>query len=270
MSKVFLYSALLILTGCKPLLIAHNSLPGTNLSNTEKSNDCLSKSKISLEQRDVKQISLNSRAVTESGHLRPDQQLGYSFEAKTGETFNFHTPDNICVQLYSPSNQLLNESKLPEDGKYIAQVFLPKGSTSFKLEMSLESALSSKPSPRLESLAKRSTSDSVQPVEDDSSNISSPSRSIPEPAYSNTYEKVLDSMADNIFYEKHPELRGAKIQSSDTEISQEWKQIRTCDAVVDYVFYQRHHELNKRKIESTESDLRNEWFNIYRGVSSCT
>lgn len=82
-------------------------------------------------------------------------------------------------------------------------------------------------------------------------------------------EKALDDLADRIFYDRHPELRGRKIKADEKALAQEWSQIRQCDAVVDYVFYQRHPELEGRKILTGEKDLSEEWLQIKSTVGGC-
>ncbi|MBW4680522.1 MAG: protein kinase [Microcoleus vaginatus WJT46-NPBG5] len=81
--------------------------------------------------------------------------------------------------------------------------------------------------------------------------------------------KELDNIADRIFSERYPELAGRKIQSDETDLAQQWAQIRQCEAVVDSIFYQRHPELGGRKILPTETDLQQQWLNIREGVNGC-
>jgi hypothetical protein len=80
---------------------------------------------------------------------------------------------------------------------------------------------------------------------------------------------VLDAMADRIFNERHPELRGRKIRADETGLAQEWLQIRRCEAVVDYTFYQRHPGLRGRKIRHDETALAREWQEIRQNYYGC-
>lgn len=84
-----------------------------------------------------------------------------------------------------------------------------------------------------------------------------------------TDEKKIDDLADRIFYEKYPQLRGQKIRPEQTNLAREWQKIRACEATVDYLFYQRHPELNERKILPGEKDLSKEWSTIKRQVGGC-
>ena len=69
--------------------------------------------------------------------------------------------------------------------------------------------------------------------------------------------EVIDKLADRIFYQRHPELRGREIRLEEVQLGKEWLKIRKCDAEVDYIFYQRHPELKGRKISSGETNLMN-------------
>ncbi len=91
----------------------------------------------------------------------------------------------------------------------------------------------------------------------------------PEIEDSEYIDAQIDKIADRIFYERHPELRGRKIRPGERNLAREWQEIRQCDAVTDYFFYQRHPEMKGRKIESYETDLIEEWQAIRRRVDGC-
>lgn len=82
-------------------------------------------------------------------------------------------------------------------------------------------------------------------------------------------EQQLDDLADKLFSERYPELRGRKIQPGEMALAREWRQIRQCDAIVDFIFHERHPELGGRKIIKGETDLTQEWNQIKRTVSGC-
>ena len=110
------------------------------------SNQCAEKPKGTLASQDIKPIKLETQPITETGQISSGQLMGYSFDAKTGQRFNFKASDQICVQVYTPSSSLLNGNELPEDGKYIIQISIPQDSISFSMEMGLDSVLSTTPS----------------------------------------------------------------------------------------------------------------------------
>jgi ARC6-like, IMS domain len=134
------------------ILLAGCTLPGASTSTSPTSGDpatsaqCVDKPKGTLSLQDVKTIKLTTQPMTETGQVSSGKLMGYSFEAKTGQRFNFKTGDQICVQVYTPSSNVLNGNELSEDGKYIVQISTPQGSTSFSVEMGLDSLLSSAPS----------------------------------------------------------------------------------------------------------------------------
>ncbi|TAF11309.1 MAG: hypothetical protein EAZ76_15045, partial [Nostocales cyanobacterium] len=126
---------LLIIGGC-------NSTSSTSLqaiSNIEtSSNNCPDKPSGALENQNVKTIDISSQTVTETGQVKAGQYLGYAFTAKSGDKLNYQTNDNICVWVYSPDNQIIPTTDLTQDGKYIVQVSVPRGATTFALNMGLE------------------------------------------------------------------------------------------------------------------------------------
>ena len=98
---------------------------------------CSEKPVTSLEGKNVKTISLNTQEIKESGTAYLDTSVGFSFNAKSGQDFTYRTDDNICIWVYTPDNQILKSSKLPQNGKYIVQVSAPRGQTTFNLTMKL-------------------------------------------------------------------------------------------------------------------------------------
>lgn len=100
-------------------------------------NECPPEPQDTLPPSAVKEIALTPETQTETGTLRPNQPLGYSFEGKAGEKVNYRTEDNICLWIYSPKNELLTGTELPLTGRYTVQVSVPQGTKTFSLQMSL-------------------------------------------------------------------------------------------------------------------------------------
>jgi hypothetical protein len=279
MRSLTLLAILFVLAGCSMPSLSIPSLT----PQSQKSEDCSTASAGALEKQDVKHLSFDAQAVTESGQVSAGQPIGYTFDAKAGQQFDFQTSDRICVQLYTPSTQLLNGKELPETGKYTVQVFIPQGSTSFNLKMSLGSLLASAPSssPSQPTASSPPPSSSPEPAASSPPPSRSPQSTAPSPQSAakpaapqssnapESTEQALDDMTDKIFYERHPGVRGRKIQDMDSELGREWEQIRQCEAIVDYTFHQRHPELNGRNIRRSEQDLTNEWLSIRSSVSGC-
>lgn len=173
MKKIFIYLTLLLLnSGCQAL---SQTPQQSNLTSTV----CPSKPNGKLEDKNVKDIYLTHGISKISTQTSPDNLVGYSFEAKSGQKLSYRTSDNICIWLYSPENKLLSGGDLPLDGKYILQVSAPKGSTTFNLEMTFGSLQASAPSisPLPSPAISHSSSSSLANSQSNSLNTSRPTSS---------------------------------------------------------------------------------------------
>jgi hypothetical protein len=141
--KLFLQSSLLISTlftasGC-------NSFAGTSnqtqnaINNNSATNICPKQPVGVLDKSNVKSIRLAANEVNESGQIHFGQSLGFEFEAKAKQKLELSTQENLCLYIYTPSNQMLSDNILPENGKYIVQVAIPSGMATFSLAMKLAS-----------------------------------------------------------------------------------------------------------------------------------
>ncbi|BAY80457.1 hypothetical protein NIES25_69450 (plasmid) [Nostoc linckia NIES-25] len=135
--KKLLFFCFFIICGCTTGSQVSQIMPQT-------STGCPEKPILILNTRDVKNISLNDRIVKESAQASANKSIGYTFAASTGQKFYYKTAEDICIWLYTPDSQILNSVTIPTTGKYTLQVSAPKGSTSFSLEMSLQSVNTSK------------------------------------------------------------------------------------------------------------------------------
>ncbi len=134
MNKLSILLILLILYGC-----SGQKLDGSvsNSISYAPGKFCSEKLSGVLDKKDVKTIPLSSSNVKESGQVSADKYVGYAFQGKAGQRISYRTNDNICVSVFTPKNEVLKGVDLDTDGQYILQVAVPKGSTSFNLEMSL-------------------------------------------------------------------------------------------------------------------------------------
>jgi gag-polyprotein putative aspartyl protease len=106
-------------------------------------------------------------------------------------------------------------------------------------------------------------------------------------------QNFCDNKADAIFYKRHPELLGRKLHKDESDLGQEWLQIRrnlgncsptdpaittqdidqsaklSCDDKADAIFYKRHPELSERKIRKDEIALTQEWLRIRESRIGC-
>lgn len=252
---------------------------------------CPDQPKEVLNTDNVKLISLASQPIKESGIVKESKQIGYAFEAKSGQELKYNTKDNICIWVYTPNNQLIEGLTLPATGKYTLQITALQGTTTFDIEMTLNDVNPIQPTPVTPTQTPvspiASSPPPPAPITRQSTPPPEPRETKPIPSFkpSTVYiappvqsspvteksreQKVLDALADRTFYEKHPELRGRKIRSDEYALQADWKQIRNCQAVVDYIFYQRHPELGGRKIIKSETGLAREWVRIKSSVSGC-
>jgi hypothetical protein len=136
MKQILLYASCLLVVGCSANTqsnVAGNSTPPI------ASSTCSAKPEQPLTSQNVQPISLSEQAIEVEGFVSQSKQLGYAFNAKSGQAVNYQTDDEICTWIYTPDNQLLGTGQLPKDGKYILQVSAPKGSKTFHLKLSLDS-----------------------------------------------------------------------------------------------------------------------------------
>lgn len=137
--KVFIFS-LLFISGCQVISpkLEQASEPLNTTASSVSSDECPEQPNIVLNTQNVQAIALSNEPITLSGIARNNQSLGYTFEAKSDQKFNYQTEEDICVWIYTPDNQLVNSKNLPVDGKYTIQVSAPKGAATFELEIGLE------------------------------------------------------------------------------------------------------------------------------------
>ena len=142
--KKILIISLIFLSGCQLTASQLEQKSDAVNSSTPSvtSDECPEQPEVVLEDKNVQAIALNNEKATLSGIAKKNQSLGYTFEAKSGQKFNYQTDEDICLWIYTPENQLLSSKNLSVDGNYIIQVSAPKGSKTFDLEISLETPTS--------------------------------------------------------------------------------------------------------------------------------
>ncbi len=131
MKRLLIFLIILILSGC--------SKGSQNLEEQAELN-CPEKPKILLDNQDLKLIKLNEQIISVSGIINPSKTVAYAFFAKAGQKLHYQTNNNICLWIYTPDNQLINENILPKNGRYIIQISTLKGSQTFELKISLDAS----------------------------------------------------------------------------------------------------------------------------------
>jgi hypothetical protein len=100
--------------------------------NSAVSDKCPDQPIQSLQSSNVKSITLPAKL---SDTASQEVQLGYTFEAKTGQKINLRNIDKLCVWIYSPDNQLLSGENLPKTGKYTVQIASKKDSKKLDIDI---------------------------------------------------------------------------------------------------------------------------------------
>lgn len=84
-------------------------------------------------------ISLSDRPLTLSGLVTAGQDIGYSFEARSGQKLSYTTrSDNLCIWLHGPDGKTVKDPELSENGQYIIQVATLSGSRTFEIDFKLD------------------------------------------------------------------------------------------------------------------------------------
>lgn len=117
--------SLILLSGCK------NALLPQDLS------QCPHHSSVLLKQENISSLELNKSPQVLSGFVSEKNGVGYEFKAKKGDKLNYSSPENLCIWIYQPNQQILDETTLPEDGRYLLQLTTPKGSQTYEITLSL-------------------------------------------------------------------------------------------------------------------------------------
>ncbi|WRH67825.1 MAG: hypothetical protein RSE13_05755 [Planktothrix sp. GU0601_MAG3] len=130
MKKLSISVLLLAIVGC-------NS-PSISQTPDSFSGSCPEKPPVTLEEKDVKPITLTTSGTTqESGQIKAGKTVGYTFEAEAGQKLNYQTKDDICIWIFTQDLTPVEGIDLPKNGKYTIQVAALKGATTFNLAMSL-------------------------------------------------------------------------------------------------------------------------------------
>jgi hypothetical protein len=131
MKKILLYLFALILSGCDSQLFSQIQTQTTM-------KECPQIPKETLIPENVKTISIDGQQVKESGIVQTGRAVGYSFIGKKNQQLSYLTTEGICMWIYSPDNEVITSTTLPQDGKYTAQITTLQGSKTFDIEIGLD------------------------------------------------------------------------------------------------------------------------------------
>jgi ARC6-like, IMS domain len=115
-------------------------------SNPVSGGECPDKPTNALEAKNVETISVSNAVLPLSGNAHAGKDIGYSFEAQTGQKLSYQTQDNLCIWVVAPDTKVVTGGNLPQTGKYTLQVSVPTGAKTFKLDVTLGNLISTPPS----------------------------------------------------------------------------------------------------------------------------
>lgn len=137
MKSFYLAVCLVLISGCNVLTGSQPNISAATDGDTSGSQACPQVPTVPLRSESVQPADLKEGKVDLTGQIRVGQSLGFTFDGKAGQPLNFSSQDNLCIWVFTPSNQLLQGGTLPKDGKYIIQLGTPSGTTTFSLNFDL-------------------------------------------------------------------------------------------------------------------------------------
>lgn len=146
MKKILLLLPLFATYGCSSLAEIYDNATGNSTQESETA-ECPESPEGELDTKNVESIDIDNKVVQESGNVRSNKYVGYTFQGKAGQNLRYSTNEALCIWVYTPDNELMNGVELTKDGTYTIQVSTATGSTTFNLEMTLGDANSLSPSP---------------------------------------------------------------------------------------------------------------------------
>jgi hypothetical protein len=82
-------------------------------------------------------INIDGQTFKQTGKIASNDDMGFMFQGKQGQTLSYSYNDKLCVWIYTPDNQLLSGVQLPVNGNYTVHLAALKGTTTFEIEMKL-------------------------------------------------------------------------------------------------------------------------------------
>jgi len=82
-------------------------------------------------------------------------------------------------------------------------------------------------------------------------------------------DSQLNELADEIFWRRHPSLKGKKLTQQNGNLAREWLKIRECEAIVDYEFYKIYPYMRGRMIQENQIEMSSTWKELYDQNPGC-
>jgi len=122
-----------------PRHVLSNILGNSSSENSRRTSEtCQTRPETAFNQSSIN-IPNSGDTIVKSDEIRAGQSVLYTFNAREDQRVTYNITSNLCTQIYTPNNQLLATQELPETGQYKIYVWALSGSTTFDLEISLDS-----------------------------------------------------------------------------------------------------------------------------------
>ena len=82
-------------------------------------------------------------------------------------------------------------------------------------------------------------------------------------------DSQLNELADEIFWRRHPSLKGKKLTQQNGNLAREWLEIRECEAIIDYKFYKIYPYMRGRMIQKNQIEMSSIWKELYDQNPGC-
>ena len=82
-------------------------------------------------------------------------------------------------------------------------------------------------------------------------------------------DSQLNELADEIFWRRHPSLKGKKLTQQNGNLDREWLKIRECEAIVDYEFYKIYPYMKGQLIKENQVEMASRWKSLYDTTPGC-
>lgn len=127
----------LFLMSCSTNNQNQSSTPSTQTTEKSELRECPQQPRIALKSQNVEELELDETKTTKTGAITKQEMMGYQFNAEAGQKLNYQTDDELCIWVYNPEQQLVDEDELSKNGDYLIQISTIKPSQNFEIEMTL-------------------------------------------------------------------------------------------------------------------------------------
>ena len=86
----------------------------------------------------------------------------------------------------------------------------------------------------------------------------------------NSQTQRLDDRADEIFWRRHPSLKGVKLTQQKGSLAREWAEIRRCEAVIDDRFYRIYPWMRGQTIRPDQQAMATAWQSLHDQEPGCS